>query len=355
SILDDVQPFNDGNRGTILDHLMAVVNFVRGNLGAHGLPILGRGDWNDTLDYFGGEDGGESVWGGMFYVAMLNRLIELLDHLGRIDLSQDVQQVARPMAGSLDQNCWDGEWYIRAFGAKGRRIGARDNKYGKIFINTQIWAVLAGLDPERQIQALESVKTHLDSPEGPKKCTPAYREIDPNIGLVTRCVWGKKENGAIFGHPTTWLIQAECLLGHGNQAFEYYQKMLPNRIDSDTFFAEPYVYSQYITSNEHETAGRASHSWQTGTAAWMYRVVLDHIFGARAGYEGLIIDPVIPSAWKEFTLERVFRGTRYLISVKNPDGVQQGVKEIKVNGQAISGTTIPLANTPECQVALIMG
>ena len=355
SILDDVQPFNDGNRGTILDHLMAVVNFVRGNLGAHGLPIFGRGDWNDTLDYIGGEDGGESVWGGMFYVAMLNRLIELLDHLGRLDLSQDVQQVARPMAGSLDQNCWDGEWYIRAFGAKGRRIGARDNKYGKIFINTQIWAVLAGLDPERQIQALESVKTHLDSPEGPKKCTPAYREIDPNIGLVTRCVWGKKENGAIFGHPTTWLIQAECLLGHGNQAFEYYQKMLPNRIDSDTFFAEPYVYSQYITSNEHETAGRASHSWQTGTAAWMYRVVLDHIFGARAGYEGLIIDPVIPSAWKEFTLERVFRGTRYLISVKNPHGVQQGIKEIKVNGQAISGTTIPLANTPECQVAVIMG
>jgi cellobiose phosphorylase len=235
---------------------------------------------------------------------------ELLDHLGRVDLSEDVQQVAQPMAGSLDQNCWDGEWYIRAFGAKGRRIGARDNKYGKIFINTQIWAVLAGLDPERQIQALESVKTHLDSPEGPKKCTPAYREIDPNIGLVTRCVWGKKENGAIFGHPTTWLIQAECLLGHGNQAFEYYQKMLPNRMDSDTFFAEPYVYSQYITSNEHETVGRASHSWQTGTAAWMYRVVLDHIFGARLDMKA-IIDPV-PIRLEGVRMERVFRGTRYL-------------------------------------------
>ena len=228
------------------------------------------------------------------------------------------------MAESLDQNCWDGEWYIRAFGENQKRIGSKDNKYGKIFINTQTWAVLAGLDKDRQKTALESIRKHLDSGEGPKKCTPAYKEIDPKIGLVTRCVWGKKENGSIFGHPTTWLIQAECMLGNGNQAFDYYKKMLPNRIDSDTFFAEPYVYSQYITSNEHETAGRASHSWQTGTAAWMYRVVFDYIFGAKAGYDGLTLKPVIPANWKEFTLERVYRGTRYILRISNPDGKESG-------------------------------
>jgi cellobiose phosphorylase len=354
-ILDDIQPFNDGHSGSILNHLMAVLTFVRGNLGAHGLPIFGRGDWNDTLDYIGGDDGGESVWGGMFYLAMLNLLSDLLEQINRPELSLQIVEVSRKMAAALDEFCWDGDWYIRAFGEKGRRIGARENKYGKIFINTQTWAVLAGLNKERQVKALESVKRELDSPEGPKKCTPAYREIDPKIGLVTRCVWGKKENGAIFGHPTTWLIQAECLLGNGNRAFEYYKKMLPNRIDSDTFYAEPYVYSQYITSNEHETAGRASHSWQTGTAAWMYRVVFDYIFGVRAGYNGLIIDPVIPAEWREFTVERVHRGTRYLISLKNPDGVQRGIRSIMADGKVIGGNVLPLADPEICRVEVLMG
>lgn len=353
-LLDLVEPFTDNRSGTVLDHLMSVVTFVKGNLGAHGLPIFGRGDWNDTLDYIGGTDGGESVWGGMFYVSMLNLLTGLLDFIGRNDLKSEVLAVSSKMALSLDENCWDGDWYIRAFGENQKRIGSKDNKYGKIFINTQTWAVLAGLDPERQITALESVHRELDSFEGPKKCTPAYREIDPNIGLVTRCVWGKKENGAIFGHPTTWLIQAECMLGNGNAAFEYYKKMLPNRIDSDTFHAEPYVYSQYITSNEHDTAGRASHSWQTGTAAWMYRVVLDYIFGARAGYHGLIIDPVIPSEWKDFTLERVHRGTRYLIHVQNPNGVQQGVSQITVDGVVLEGNVVPLKNSEICEIEVLM-
>ena len=290
----------------------------------------------------------------MFYVSMLNLLIGLLERIERVDLKTGVEEVSRKMAASLDENCWDGDWYIRAFGENHKRIGSKENKYGKIFINTQTWAVLADLDKKRQITALDSVHRELDSYEGPKKCTPAYREIDPNIGLVTRCVWGKKENGAIFGHPTTWLIQAECMLGRGNEAFEYYKKMLPNRIDSDVFYAEPYVYSQYITSNEHDTAGRASHSWQTGTAAWMYRVVLDYIFGARAGYDGLIIDPVIPSEWKEFSLERVHRGTRYIIHVLNPDGKQSGVKQIKVDGQIIAGTILPLSDNKICRIEVLL-
>ncbi len=353
-ILELKEPFSDNRQGTVLDHLMSVLTFVKGNLGAHGLPVFGRGDWNDTLDYIGGTDGGESVWGGMFYVSMLNLLIGLLDRIGRKDLRSEVEEVSRKMALSLDQNCWDGEWYIRAFGENQKRIGSKENKYGKIFINTQTWAVLADLDKKRQVTALDSVHRELDSFEGPKKCTPAYREIDPNIGLVTRCVWGKKENGAIFGHPTTWLIQAECMLGRGNEAFAYYKKMLPNRIDSDIFYAEPYVYSQYITSNEHETAGRASHSWQTGTAAWMYRVVLDYIFGARAGYDGLIIDPVIPATWKEFTMERVHRGTRYIIHVSNPDGKQSGVKEIKVDGKILQGNCIPLSDKKICHLEILL-
>jgi len=351
-VLQKTEPFLDGPPGTILDHLFAVVSFARRRLGPHGLPIFGRGDWNDTLDYIGGRDGGESVWGGMFTVAMFNRLLELLSFLKTgVDL-EDLTYARDRMREAVDEFCWDGEWYIRAFGENGRRIGAKENAAGRIFINTQSWAVIAGLqDGERLKAALDSVRKELATEYGPKICAPAFREIDPRIGLITRCVPGKKENGAVFCHPAAWLIQAECLLGRGNAAFEYFRTLLPNRVDADTFVAEPYVYSQYITSDEHESAGRASHSWQTGTAAWMYRIGLDYILGLRPSYEGLIIDPVIPSSWPGFKAERVFRDTRYVIEVANPDGVESGIVSIVADGAPVKGNILPISKNPECRVS----
>lgn len=356
-ILEESQPFIDvGKSGTIMDHMMAVVSYAENNLGKHGLPVFGRGDWNDTLDYIGGDEGGESVWGGMFYAAMLNLLAELLEKTGNKADQQQVTKVRDSLYKSVDDNCWDGEWYIRAFGGNNRRVGSKENKYGKIFLNTQIWPVIAGFpDKDRLVTAMDSVSRYLDSPEGPKKCTPAWREIDTNIGLVTRCVWGKKENGAVFCHPTTWVIQAETMLGRSNKAFSYFKKMLPNRIDSDIFVAEPYVYSQYITSNEHSSPGRASHSWQTGSAAWMYRVSYDYMLGIRPTYNGLMIDPAIPSHWKSFSAERIFRGTRYIIEVDNSGGFQKGVKEIQVDGKIIEGNILPVYNHKNCIVKVIMG
>jgi cellobiose phosphorylase len=296
------------------------------------------------------------VFGVGCYAAMLNLFAELLDHIDKNNELTEVSDVRDALYKAVDENCWDGEWYIRAFGENNRRVGSKDNKYGKIFLNTQIWPVIAGFpDRERNLMAMDSVGQYLDSPEGPKKCTPAWREIDPNIGLVTRCVWGKKENGAVFCHPTTWVIQAETLLGRSNKAFAYFKKMLPNRIDSDIFVAEPYVYSQYITSNEHSSPGRASHSWQTGSAAWMYRVSYDYMLGIRSTYNGLMIDPAIPSHWKTYTAERVYRGTRYMIEVDNNEGFQKGVKEIQVDGKIISGNVLPLTEKTVCRVKVVMG
>ncbi len=354
SILDEVAPFADNKEGNILEHLFAVVNFVKNNLAKHNLPVFGRGDWNDTLDYIGGDDGGESVWGAMFYVAMLNKLIELLTNLRIYD--NQVEKLRDLISKSIDQHCWDGEWYIRAFGANDIKIGSKENKYGKIFINTQSWPVLANLpDKERLISALDSAKKHLDSEFGPKICAPAFREIDPNIGLITRCVAGKKENAAVFNHPNTWLIQAECMMGRGNQAFEYFKNLLPNRIDSDIYQAEPYVYSQYITSDEHESGGKASHSWQTGTASWMYRIAFDYILGVRATYQGLLVDPVIPSSWKNFKVERIFRGTKYIIEVENPNSIEHGLSSINVDGIDIEKNILPISKKEVCYVKIVMG
>ncbi len=355
-ILQNRERFVDGSSGIILEHLMAVVNYAQSNLGAHNLPIFGRGDWNDTLDYIGGDDGGESVWGGMFYVAMLNRLIELLDFIAKSEEKRKVVALRNKIRDSLDRYCWDGEWFIRAFGTGNRKIGSRENEAGRIFLNTQSWAVLAGIaDRKKLTRAMDSVYEQLNTPFGPKICTPAFKKIAPDIGLVTRCVAGKKENGAVFCHATTWAIQAECFLGRGNRAFFYYKELLPNAIDSDTFRVEPYVYSQYITSDEHPTAGMASHSWQTGTAAWMYRVAIDYLLGVRPTYKGLLIDPSIPSEWREFSVERVFRGARYKIFVENPDGVESGVKEIRMDGLPVEGQVLPLCTKAVCQVAVRMG
>ncbi len=355
-LLDEVEPFADQKTGTIYHHLLAITNFVKNNHGKHGLPVFGRGDWNDTLDYIGGDEGGESVWGAMFYTAMLKSLFKLLVFL---DKSQDAEGVKKLYIGiqeSVNKYCWDGEWFIRAFGAKDRIIGSKNNRYGKIFINTQSWAVISEIsDQEKLLKAMDSAYSHLDTEYGPKICAPAFKEIDENIGLITRCVPGKKENGAVFCHPTTWLIQAECMLGRGDRAYYYYKKMLPNNIDSDRFIAEPYVYSQYITSDEHKTEGRASHSWQTGTAAWMYYVCLNYMLGVRAVYDGLIIDPVIPSHWETFVFKRLYRGTEYDIQIFNPDKVQKGVKEIIMEEEKIRGNIITFSDRKTCKVKVIMG
>lgn len=356
AILDRVEPFLDGKEGTILDHLLAVARLAGSELGEHGLPVFGRGDWNDTLDYIGGDEGGESVWGAMFYTAMLNALIELLEFAGHEGHARALAPRRDNLAQNINKHCWDGHWFIRAFGAGGKKIGSRENEAGKIFLNSQSWAVIAEVaGKERLIEAMDSAAARLDTAFGPKICAPAYREIDRSIGLVTRCVAGKKENGAIFCHPVTWAIMAECLLGRGNKAYGYYRKTLPNRVDPDTFCAEPYVYSQYITSDEHESPGRASHSWQTGTAAWMAKAAVGYMLGVRAAYRGLKIDPAIPSHWTGYRVERVFRGTRYIIDVENPAGRESGVASIEVDGKAIEGTVIPVSDGGECRVRVVMG
>jgi len=357
--LNQKEPYNDEGEGTILEHMFGAIDYTLQNLTTRNLPKFGPGDWNDTLDYLGRKGKGESIMNAMILCFVLKEAIELCERLNLIDKKKEYELAHQKVSRTVNEECWDGEWYIRGTNDEGDVIGSKKCEEGKIFLNTQSWAIIGGVaDKERGIMAMSSVKKHLDTPKGPKLLHPAFTKINPNIGLATRCVPGKKENGAVFNHGVSWAILAECLLGRGDIAYEYYRKALPMNpvIDIDRYEVEPYVYAEYVTSPDHPTFGQASHSWLTGTAVWMLRNGIDYILGAQPTYDGLKINPCIPSSWKKYKITRKFRGDIYDITVKNPKGVCRGVKSIKVDGKKIKGDILPLFRDKQVhKVDVVMG
>lgn len=352
--LDRVVEFQDGGEpASVLDHIIRAVDYTLSTLTPNHLPKFGPGDWNDTLDYVGRKGIGESVWVAEFQCFILKEVVELLEALkgagcrvsGAGSLTPHYLEEYAKIAQALNERCWDGEWYIRGTRDDGGVIGSSKNEEGRIFLNAQSWAVISGIaPPDRANQCMESAYRMLGTPRGPKMLHPAYTKVDPGIGLATRCVPGKKENGAIFNHPASWGILAECMLGNGDRAYEWYRKCLPmvQSADPDIYKMEPYVYSEYVTSPDHPTFGQASHSWLTGSGVWMTRDGIDWILGVRPTYDGLLIDPCIPSAWDGYKITRRFRGATYEIEVQNPHHVRHGVASIEIDGQMNKGNVLPI-------------
>ncbi|MCI0493788.1 glycosyl transferase family 36 [candidate division KSB1 bacterium] len=345
NFLKEITPFYDAGETTILNHLFAAINYTLSNLTERYLAKFGPGDWNDTLDYLGRGGKGESVWVSMFLAFIMKETVELCEFLGEKDKADFYRNEFEKVADAVNTHCWDGEWYTRGTNDLGEVIGSAANEEGKIFLNTQSWAVISGIARgDRALKCMNSVIKHLETAKGPKILHPAFTKPNPNIGLATRCVPGKKENGAVFNHPVSWAILAECLLGRGNRAYDIYKKALPFNpvIDIDRYEVEPYVYAEYVTSPDHPTFGQASHSWLTGSSTWMLRDAIDYILGVRPTYPGLLIDPCIPREWKSFNVIRKFRGKEYHITVLNPNSINQGIKEIEINGCKIVGNLIDL-------------
>ena len=318
SILDESAPFHDGKAGTLFDHLKASVSFIENNLGASGIPTFGRGDWNDTLDFVGGIDGmGESIWAGMFYAYNLCLLKDIVDKYTKdAKYSNELAEQYSAVNNALNTCAWDGEWYIRAVCSDGAKLGSSECEEGQIYLNPQSWAVLSGVAGERGQELMKTTLNKLDTAFGPKLLAPAYHNIDKSVGLITRCVWGKKENGSIFNHTTTWAIMALCELDMYEEAIELYERLFPVSFDQNLYQVEPYVYAQYTTSDEHKTFGQGSHAWLTGTAAWMFRAALDNILGIRVTLDGIVLKPYVPKSWDGYTVVRKFRGATYHIAVK---------------------------------------
>ena len=346
----------------LLEHLRRSFAFTRTHLGPHGLPLIGRADWNDCLNLncFSAHPGesfqitgpsegpvAESVFIGGMFVKYGRAWAEICRHVGLDSEAEDaLQAVAAVEAAVLDAG-WDGEWFRRAFDAYGHVVGGKECEEGQIYIEPQGMCVMAGIGKEsgEAARALKSVEERLDTQYGIVLLNPAYTRYHLELGEISSYPPGYKENAGIFCHNNPWIVCAEAELGHGDRAFQVYRRTAPAFIEdiSDIHRTEPYVYSQMIAGKDAPSFGEAKNSWLTGTAAWTFLSISQAILGVKPTLDGLEIDPCVPSGCKGFTLTRKYRGATYEITVKNPDGAQHGVKAMTVDGKAVAGRRIPVS------------
>ena len=328
-------------RGTVFEHLKRAVEFTKQNVGAHGLPLLGFADWNDTVNL---KTGAESLFVANQYGKALLDLIELCTFTGDQELAQRYRADYDHMRALVNEYAWDGEWYVRYFDHDGSAIGSKKNAQGQIWTNGQSWPVISGFAPaDRAKTALESVYRLLNTPNGIKLSSPGYNGYDAAKGGVTTYPPGAKENGGIFLHSNPWVMIAETLVGNGDRAFEYYNQINPAAKNDviDVYECEPYVYAQNILGNEHPLFGLARNSWLSGTASWVYQAGVKHILGVAPSYTGLEVNPCIPKAWDGFSVQRRVPGAEYAITVRNPEHVSKGVSHMVVDGARVEGNVIP--------------
>ncbi|WP_304509765.1 GH36-type glycosyl hydrolase domain-containing protein [Duncaniella muris] len=364
SILSEPVPFDNqpGSEVSLMDHLRVSFDHVINNLGPHGLPLIGRADWNDCLNLncFSNDPNesfqttenrsegskAESLMIAGQFVIYGRDYEELCRRMGLDAEADRARTHVNAMVEAVKAHGWDGEWFLRAYDYFGRKVGSHENKEGKIFIESQGWCTMAGIGLEEGMleQSLDSVKKYLDCEHGIVLNNPAFTEYVMDYGEISTYPAGYKENAGIFAHNNPWVIIGETVLGRGDRAWEYYQKICPAYLEdkSDLHKVEPYVYCQMTAGKDAARPGEAKNSWLTGTAAWNWYAITQFILGIRPGYDGLVVDPCIPASWDGYEVSRRFRGAGYRISVTNPAHVSRGVKQVIVNGTPVRGNVIPL-------------
>ena len=341
SILDEMVPWDNepGTEVSLMEHLRISFNHVVNNKGPHGLPLIGRADWNDCLNLncfsndpnesfqtTGNKTEGskaESLMIAGLFVYCGRQFVELCKVYG-VE-SKVYEEAIEKMCKAVEEFGWDGEWYLRAYDFYGNKVGSHENEEGKIFIESQGWCGMARIGAEKGLpeKALDSAAKLLDSEHGMVLNWPAYTTYHIELGEQTTYPAGYKENGGIFCHNNPWVIIAQTEAGRGNDAWTLYKKITPAWIkDQDLHKVEPYVYCQMVAGKEAAKPGEGKNSWLTGTAAWNWLTISQHILGIRPSYDGLVVNPCIPADLKEYTVTRKWRDAEYVITVQNPNGKQ---------------------------------
>ena len=354
SFFDTVAGYADGGEGTIYEHLKKILDFSAVQVGAHGICKGLRADWNDCLNL----GGGESAMVSFLHVWALGHFADAARTLGRAEDAERYEAMRRAVTETCERELWDGDWYIRGITADGRRIGAHSDREGRVHLESNVWAVLSGAaQGERAVRAMDAVDRYLYTQYGLRLNAPSYTKPDDAIGFITRVYPGVKENGAIFSHPNPWAWCAEAILGRGGRAMKFYRALCPAAQNDkiEVRQSEPYSYCQFIMGPDHSAFGRARHPFMTGSGGWSYFAATRYILGVRPQFGGLLIDPCIPADWKEFHIDRTWRGAEYRITVRNADGVEKGVAGITCNGQAVDGL-IPVRPAGSVnEIAVMMG
>jgi cellobiose phosphorylase len=361
NILDELVPYNNhaGSEEALYAHLQRSLRYTLNRLGPHGLPLIGRADWNDCLNLntfsdtpdesfqtTTNRDGkvAESVLIAGLFVMAAQEMAALAQRRGLEGETQQYLDAAAKMAAAVREHGWDGGWFLRAYDDSGQKVGSHECDEGQIFVEPQGFCIMAGigLDDGRAEQALAAVEERLATPHGIILQQPAYSRYYLHLGEISSYPPGYKENAGIFCHTNPWIMIAETIAGDGDQAHDYYLRINPSAREaiSEVHRCEPYVYAQMIAGRDAAAYGQAKNSWLTGTAAWNYVAISQWILGIRPSYDGLRIAPAMPSSWAGFQAERVFRGVVYNISVQRL-GVGNHIS-LTVDGQPISGNVVPL-------------
>jgi cellobiose phosphorylase len=373
TILNERVPFSDGGEDTLYGHVERSLRYTLDRLGPHGLPLIGRADWNDCLNLncfsvTPGESfqttenlsGGvaESIFIAGLFTLAAREFAELADHVGRPADASGFRADAEKMAAVVAEHGWDGDWFLRAYDHYGNPVGSAANAEGQVFIEPQGMCVMGGIGVGNGLatRSLASVRERLATPHGIMLVQPAFREYHVELGEISSYPPGYKENGSVFCHTNPWVMIAEAMNGNGDAAYDYYRRINPSAREaiSEVHRCEPYVYAQMIAGADAATHGEAKNSWLTGTAAWNFVAITQWILGIRPELDGLRVEPVLPSEWPGFSATRRFRGATYEITVRRGDapagqpaaptceGASQ-VTGVIVDGQPIGGTVVPLA------------
>jgi cellobiose phosphorylase len=398
-ILGEPVRFSDAGEATLYGHLERSVQYTLDRIGPHGLPLIGRADWNDCLNLncfsetpgesfqtTENQPGGvaESVFIAGLFTLAARELAGIAALTGSDADAEAYRADAEKMAAATAEHGWDGEWFLRAYDHFGNPVGSAKNPEGQIFLEPQGMCVMAGIgmastergdlardyggllapregarssfrtdaaDPGAAViadRALASVKERLATPHGIMLLQPAFTTYHIELGEISTYPPGYKENASIFCHTNPWVMIAAAMLGDGDSAFDFYRRINPSAREAigDVHRCEPYVYAQMIAGRDAPTHGEAKNSWLTGTAAWNFVAITQWILGIRPEFDGLRIDPVIPSAWPGFTATRRFRGATYQITVRRAGTLDSGLAEgagTLVNGHQIAGIQLPLA------------
>jgi N,N'-diacetylchitobiose phosphorylase len=333
SFIDEVIVYANGGEGTVYDHLKRAINFSMEHLGDHNMPAGLHADWNDCLRL--GKKGESTFVALQLYYAM-SILHDFAEDKKDAEYITYLDKVQKELYDIIQKECWEDDRFIRGIKEDGEVIGSKKNIEASMWLNPQSWSVISGLASKEQAEkVLESVHRELNTPYGVRIMAPSFKNHAFEGALALLFNPSTKENGGIFSQPQGWIILAESLLGHGNRAFQYFEESSPASMNdnAEIRLLEPYVHGQFTESVESPFEGRSHVHWLTGTAATVMVGCVEGILGMRPDLDGLLIAPAIPSDWKEFEINKVFRGKKLHIKVQNPNGAEGGYQECFLNGK----------------------